>query len=284
MIARVRLLRRLLSVLLVLAFAALLPAALVTAWVDRTVADTDGYVGAVAPLADEEAVQDAVTTRVRAAVVAAIDLPPGLGEEVLAEAVSLAVRRVVESDAFPPLWRASNEVAHRTLVDVLGQPRGTDGEVRIDVTPVVEAAIDQLPGRLLSGSVEVPPASFAVAGTGEVDEARRAYQAVEGRGTVLPLLTAAVLVVALAVSPLRRRTALLAAALALPALALLAVALLAGRQVVEAGAGSGEEQELVLEVWDALVSGLWLSTGVAAAVALLALLVVAVLPRRRAAA
>ena len=132
-----RLLRRLLSVLLVLAFAVLLPAALVTAWMDGTVADTDGYVDAVAPLADEEAVQDAVTTRVRAAVVSAIDLPPGLGEDVLAEAVSLAVRRVVESDAFPPLWRASNEVAHRTLVDVLGQPRGSDGEVRIDVTPVV---------------------------------------------------------------------------------------------------------------------------------------------------
>lgn len=283
MIARVRLLRRLLSVLLVLAFAALLPAALVTAWVDRTVTDTGGYVDAVAPLADEEAVQDAVTTRVRASVVAAIDLPPGLGQDVLAEAVSLAVRRVVESDAFPPLWRASNEVAHRTLVDVLAQPRGSAGEVRIDVTPVVEAAIDQLPGRLVTGSVEVPPASFAVAGTGEVDQARRAYQAVEGRGTVVPVVAAVALVLALVVSPLRRRTTLLAAALTLPALALLAVALLAGRQVVEAGSGSGEEQELVLQVWDALVSGLWLTTAVAAGVALLVLLVVAVLPRRRAA-
>lgn len=276
-----RLLRRLLSILLVLLFAVLLPASLVTAWVDRTVADTDGYVDAVAPLAGEEVVQDAVTTRVRAAVVTAIDLPPGLGEDVLAEAVSLAVRRVVESDAFPPLWRASNQVAHRSLIDVLAQPRGSGGEVRIDLTPVVEAAVRQLPGRTVAGPVEVPTVSFAVAGSGEVDAARRAYQAVEGRGTVLSFAAVAVLVLALAVSPLRRRTTLLAAALALPALGLLAVALVTARQVVQAGAGSGEEQELVLEVWDALVSQLWLATAVAAALALLVLLVVAVLPRRR---
>lgn len=283
MIARVRLLRRLLSVLLVLAFAVLLPAALATSWVDRTVADTDGYVDAVAPLADDEVVQEAVTSRVRAAVVAAVDLPPGVGDAVLAEAVSLAVRRVVASNTFPPLWRASNEVAHRSLVDVLAQPRGAGGEVSIDVTPVVEAAVDQLPGRLLAGRVDVPTASFAVAGSGEVDQARRAYQAVEGRGTVLPVVAAVALVLALVVSPLRRRTTLLAAALALPALGLLAVALLAGRQVVETGTGSrsDEEQELVLAVWDSLVSGLWFTTAVAAGTALLTLLVVAVLPRRR---
>ena len=37
----------------------------------------------------------------------------------------------------------------------------------------------------------------------------------------------------------------------------------------------------MLQVWDALVSGLWLSTAVAAVVALVVLLVAAVLPRRR---
>ena len=64
---------------------------------------------------------------------------------------------------------------------------------------------------------------------------------------------------------------------------LLAVALVAGRRVLAAGAPRGEERELVLQVWDALVSGLWLSTAVAAGVALVLLLVLAVLPRRRAA-
>ena len=281
MIARVRLLRRLLSVLLVLAFAALLPAALATSWVDRTVADTNGYVDAVATLADEEAVQDAVTVRVRAAVVSALDVPPGLAEDAVASAVTLAVRRVVESDAFPPLWRASNEVAHRSLVGVLSQPEGSGGSVTIDVTPVVEAVLGQLPSRLVSGSVEVPPATFSVASSERVDDARGAYQAVQGRGTVVPVLAAAALVLALAVSPLRRRTTMLAAALPLATLGLLAVALVGGRQVVEAGSGVGEERELVLQVWDALVSGLWLSTAVAAVVALVVLLVAAVLPRRR---
>ena len=45
----------------------LLPAALATSWVDRTVADREGYLDAVAPLAEEEVVRDAVTARVRVA-------------------------------------------------------------------------------------------------------------------------------------------------------------------------------------------------------------------------
>ena len=166
------------------------PAALATSWVDRTVADTDGYVDAVAPLANEEAVQDAVTVRVRAAVVSALDVPPGLAEDAVASAVTLAVRRVVESDALPPLWRASNEVAHRSLVGVLSQPEGSGGSVTIDVTPVVEAVLDQLPSRLVSGSVEVPPATFSVASTERVDDARGAYQAVQGLGMALQDLVA----------------------------------------------------------------------------------------------
>lgn len=282
-LAPVRPLRRVLSVLLVLVAVVLLPAALATSWVDRTVADREGYLDAVAPLAEDEQVQDAVTTRVQVAVLGLVDAP-AVAEDAVGEAVALAVGRVVRSEAFPPLWRASNEVAHTSLVDVLSRPEGSGGEIRIDITPVVRAVLDQLPGSVLTQQVEVPPTSFAVAGTSEIDQARRAWQAVEGRGTVVPLLAAAALALALLVSPLRRRTGMLAAGLALPALALLAVALVAGRRVLAAGAPRGEERELVLQVWDALVSGLWLSTAVAAGVALVLLLVLAVLPRRRAAA
>jgi hypothetical protein len=148
----------------------------------------------------------------------------------------------------------------------------------------VEAVLDQLPAPFLADRIEVPPTSFTVAGTGEIDEARRVWQAVEGRGTVVPLLAVAALALALVVSPLRRRTGLLAAGLALPALGLLAVSLVAGRRVVEAGAPRGEERELVLQVWDALVADLWVSTAVAAGIALVLLLVLAALPRRRATA
>ncbi len=272
-----------LSVLLVLVAVVLLPAALATSWVDRTVADREGYLEAVTPLADDEAVQDAVTVRVRVAVLRLVSAP-SVAEEALGDAVSLAVRRVVASQAFPPLWRASNEVAHTSLVEVLSQPVGEGGDVRIDITPVVEAVLDQLPAPFLADRIEVPPTSFTVAGTGEIDEARRVWQAVEGRGTVVPLLAVAALALALVVSPLRRRTGMLAAGLALPALGLLAVSLVAGRRVVEAGAPRGEERELVLQVWDALVADLWVSTAVAAGIALVLLLVLAALPRRRATA
>lgn len=273
-------LRRVLSVLLVLVAVGLLPLALVTSWVDRTVADREAYLDAVTPLAEEEVVRGAVTVRVRAAVVSAID-PPDLAAGVIAEGVSLAVRRVVGSEAFPPLWRASNQVAHTSLVDVLSRPVGSGGEVRIDVSPVVEAVLDQLPGRFVPGRVRVPGASFPVADAGEIDQARRAWQVVEGRGTVVPLLALGALAGAVAVSPLRRRTVLLVSALALPALGVLALGLLGARRVLEANADPGEERELALAVWDALASDLWQTTGVAAALALVLLLLAAVAPRGR---
>ncbi|WP_292604251.1 hypothetical protein, partial [Nocardioides sp. REDSEA-S30_B4] len=59
-------LRRLLSVLLVLGAVALLPVALAGSWLDRTVTDTDTYVATVAPLADEQTVQDSVRVRTQA--------------------------------------------------------------------------------------------------------------------------------------------------------------------------------------------------------------------------
>lgn len=273
-----RFLRRLLSVLLVLVAVALLPLALVTSWVDRTVADREAYLDAVTPLAEEDAVRDAVTVRVRTAVVSAID-PPDLAEGVVARGVSLAVRRVVDSGAFPPLWRASNEVAHASLVDVLSRPVGSGGEVRIDVAPVVEAVLDQLPGRFVPDGLRVPAASFAVADAGDVDGVRRTWQALEGRGTLVPLLALGSLAVALVVSPLRRRTAVVASGLALPVLGLLAVVLVGARRVLEATADPGEERDLALAVWDALVQGLWQSTGIAAVVALVVLLVASVVPR-----
>ena len=95
------------------------------------------------------------------------------------------------------------------------------------------------------------------------------------------MAAAAALAVALVVSPLRRRTTVVAAVLALPALGLLALGMLGARSVLEAVADPGEQRELGLAVWDALVAGLWRDVAIAAGVALAVLLLALVLPRKR---
>jgi hypothetical protein len=152
--------------------------------------------------------------------------------------------------------------------------------LRIDLTPVVDAVLDSLPGRYVADDVTVPEASFPVAeASSEIDDLRTVYQRIDGLGTAIPLVCAALLIAAVGVSPLRRRTVLVTAALALPVLGLTALAMLGLRSLLEAAADPGEERELLLAVWDALAAGLWEATIVTAVVAALVLVLGLLTPR-----
>jgi hypothetical protein len=305
----VNVLRRLLSALLVLAAVALLPVALTGTWLERTVTDTDTYVDTVAPLADDPAVQDSVRIRAQAAVVSALDprrraeelrddlggrvlrpylgdaggdLPTGVGAYV-DDAVGAAVRAVLASPEWPELWRAANRTAHETVMAALDAEAGEPVAVRIDLAGVVRATLDLLAERGLpvGRGVQVGAVEFEVADSSDLDRARSTVQRIDQVGLWVPVAAVAALAVALLVSPLRRRTTLLAAALALPALGLLALGLLGARSVLEATADPGEQRELGLAVWDALVAGLWRDVAIAAGAALVVLLLAALLPRGR---
>lgn len=305
----IRGLRRFASVLLVLIAALVLPLALSAGWVAAVVTDTDTYVETVTPLADEPTVRTAVARRVEVALIAQIDVPgrserlqQGIGRSALApylreasdEAtlavtryVALAVKRavgaVVESPAFPDLWRESNRSAHETLIALLQDSPGPGAhQVSIDLRPVLDAAAELLGEQGLVGARAPEGRSvvgFTVAETGELDTARTAYQRVAAMGWWLPVIVAALLVVALVVSPLRRRTVLLMASLSLVTVGLLALVVLAGRSLIGTMADAGEERELVLSVWDVLTHSLW--TTVLVTLAVSAVLVLVLVPRVR---
>ncbi|WP_370074641.1 hypothetical protein [Nocardioides sp.] len=269
-------LRRLLSVLLVLGAVALLPVALAGSWLDRTVTDTDTYVATVAPLADEQTVQDSVRVRTQAAVVSALD-PSERRRAQVEDAVGAAVRAVLASPEWPDLWRAANRAAHETMMAALQADAGQQVAVRIDLAGVVSATLDLLRERgvPVGRDVRAGAVEFEVADSSDLDRARSTIQRGDEVGVWVPVAAAAALAVALLVSPLRRRTTVVAAVLALPALGLLGA-----RSVLEAVADPGEQRELGLAVWDALVAGLWRDVAIAAGVAL-AVLLALVLPRKR---
>lgn len=272
--------------LLALLSAALLPLGLVGAWAERVVTDTDAYVAAVAPLADEPAVQGFVTSRLLDVVGAQV--PPGLlgpaGERLLER----ATRRVVSSDRFAAVWRSAHAQVHRQLVAALEADDQRPLVLRLD--PLVDGVRDAIQREL--GLPVAPPieASLAVrvASPADTARAREAYRLVDALFPAVPLVWGATLVLALLPRRRRRSTlAVAAAASALTSLALWAVVDRAG-PVVAAAAEARRlplDEAVVRAVYAGLTDGLagWalLAAG-ASAVVLVAALVR--LPGHRAAA
>lgn len=304
-------LRRVLSVLLALPAAALLPFVLGSWWLDAVVTDSDGYVAAVGPLADEPEVQSAVATRVTPAAVRAIDVPgraeqlrrqvgrPALapyvrevGDEGTAalqayveDAATRGVAAVVESPAFAELWRATNRSAHTALMDRLEEEPGTRATaIDIDLAPVLDATLTVLSSEGLRAQPtrgESTFAGFSVVGADDLDTARSIYQRIDGLGTVLALTSGALLALALVVSPLRRRTAILTAVLGGMGVGALALVLLGARSFLQTAVDPVETRVLVLDVWDALLGGLWTAVVVTAVCAVVLVLVMLLAPRVR---
>lgn len=153
---------------LLLLIAALLtvPAALLH-WADRTLADTDAYVAAVAPLATDPQVQQVVADQVGTAVVDGLslgDLFSGPAKE-LAKTIALAA---MGSQAFPPAWDAANAKAQQAMIAALS---GADGDISVqgqDVILDLSGIVDEVTSGLqakgigIAGAISVPPGTLQV--------------------------------------------------------------------------------------------------------------------------
>jgi hypothetical protein len=159
------------------AFAVLLPVALLSAWIRGTVMSTNGYVAAVSPVAANPvvraAVQDAVTTEVDAALNSAGNaLPPvasklaGPLDSVVARLAGDGISRLMASPAFQRLWVSANTFTHSQLISVLnGDSRlisATHGEVVLNLVPLINDVLHGISGQLsaMTGrAVKLPPVS-----------------------------------------------------------------------------------------------------------------------------
>jgi len=272
--------RGLLAFLLGLVATALLPVALAAHWADGVVASTSTYLGTVAPLAHDPAVQKVAEDRIGSAILH--NLPTSvvtLGGAQVKDTVTTLTHTVVHSDAFPAAWDAANTTAHQRLLSALQDATPSDRDVTIPLSKVVDAVVAKLsPGGVHLG-VKVPAdaASVTLLPGGETGKARLAYERLTAANTWLPGATGAAAALALLVANRRfRALSWLGWGGALGGLAV-PVLVTVFRQTTVTHADGTAPRAVRLAVWDALTHDLrhegFVVAGIAAAVAVVASIV-----------
>ncbi|MFI6490882.1 hypothetical protein [Streptomyces sp. NPDC050564] len=233
--------RSLVAALLIFLAAVLTPLSAVAAWASDEIGDTDEYVATVAPLASDPDVQAAVANRVTDAAMQRLDLKTLL-ESVAPEDrprltkaldalsgpltsglegfVHSTAEKFVSSDAFATLWTQLNERAHAAAVKALtgsggGAVKLTNDAVVIDLAPVIDQVKQALVGKGLTVASKIPEVhtDFTVMTSESVGKAQKVFRLLQLAGFWLPLLTL-LLAAAGVLTAVRRRRALVAAALA----------------------------------------------------------------------
>ncbi|WP_328341624.1 hypothetical protein [Streptomyces violaceus] len=289
------------SVLLILLAALLSLLSVVAVWANSIVQDTDRYVDTVGPLASDPDVQEGVTNRVTAAVLAQIDVdalvkeltdaaaqqgvPPrvtdllgdldGPIESGLKQLVSSTVERVVTSSAFETFWVNANRRAHSALDKALtGQSDSTvrleDNQVVIDLGPIVANVKDRLVDTGFSAAAKIPAVhtDFVVFASEDVGEIKTYVRVLEILGGWLPVIALLIAAAGVYVA-FNRRHALIGAALAVfVAMLVLGIGLTVARDVYLDRLPPGASQAAAGSVYDALVKFLRAGVRALAAVAL----------------
>ncbi|MFD8236875.1 hypothetical protein ACFV20_33980 [Streptomyces sp. NPDC059696] len=224
------------SVLLLLTLV-LAPPAVVAAWIQDTVSDTDRYVATVAPLASEPPVQDVLINRLTDRVVENVDVravtdslvrtlqdagaPPRViaGAESLEAPLRNAVRtvvdrtvtRVITSDAFQQVWEGANRRSHAAVVNMLtgdreGAVEAVNGTVQLDVGAVVDQVRQRLVDAGFEKAAAIPDTDRTVTlfETEQLGKAQDAMRLLDIVGTWLPVLTVVLAALAVWTAPARR--------------------------------------------------------------------------------
>ncbi|MET3963233.1 hypothetical protein ABIE44_003167 [Marmoricola sp. OAE513] len=259
-----------------------LPLGMVAAWIDGYVADTDRYVDAVAPLADDPEVQNAVADALAGATIAVfseqaretvcgesaqasgnpLDGLGGLGGLAsalvpLAEGpIRAGLGEIVRTPTFAKAWGSANRSGHEQLLGVLdGDDSRVDenGCVSLDLSTVLQEVTDSMTGGALP--IEMPDVDVPVAmvDVGDLSAARTGYSVLKPLGVVLPLVWVVAVAVALVTS--RRRGWTLVALGAASAAGMLGVLGLAG-WVRSDLIGASADAYVTGAIWDAVSSPL----------------------------
>lgn len=233
------------AALLVVGGLLLAPVAVVAAWAERELTDTERFVETVGPLASDPVIRSAVVNRLTALVmeraevenlvhdaVTAIGsqegIPPrialalGAMEEPLTSGVESFVRRaaaqVVESDAFETAWVEANRVAHEQMVAVMQGREGNalqlgdEGQLTIQLAGVIEVLKERLVAGGFDVAANIPEvdASFTLVQTTQLVKVQNAYNTVRIVGTWLPWISLGLLAAGVLTARNRSRTLVVA--------------------------------------------------------------------------
>ncbi|WP_062528942.1 hypothetical protein [Demequina rhizosphaerae] len=260
--------RAFLGILLIVIATLLAPVSTVAAFAAREASDTDAFVGTLAPLAQDPAVQALIVDEATDAIDQALDTDALVNEllsqvidenstprlanasdllgPLLADQARVAIRSalttVVQSDAFATVWEEALRLTHQQLVAVM--EADAEGAVSIDDTGVVSIQLAPIIAQLkpalvdagftLADSIPEVDASITVAEVPAIAKARLGYSVLTTTGNVLPWVALLLLIVGIVVHPRRPRAIIVAGTLLVVTGALLAGAIAIGGSVAAA--------------------------------------------------
>jgi hypothetical protein len=237
--------RTVVACLLIVVGCVLAPLSAVAVWTRNQVTNTDRYVATVTPLADDPAIQTAITDQITAQVFNYIDvqglttqaidaltdrgLTPTLATQLRALAVPIAngvqsftrsqVAKVVASDAFADAWVQANRAAHAELVKALtGEGGGTvtveNDTVTVNMAAFIQVVKQRLVDAGFSVAARIPEvdASFVLFQSKDITRVRAGFNLLNTLGVWLPVIAIVLLVLGVYVARDHRR-ALVGAAL-----------------------------------------------------------------------
>jgi hypothetical protein len=165
------------------------PVSVVAAWAHTQVSDTEAFVAAYAPLADDPAVQQAVAAKVSEAIQSRLDLP-GLTQELLngisnpiasrllpsltgplnsmiSDFIDKQVAAFVASDAFSQVWGVALRATHTQFVNLIsGDPSGAltldEGKLQLQLAPFVDAVKQRLVANGFPLAERIPPVTTSI--------------------------------------------------------------------------------------------------------------------------
>jgi hypothetical protein len=217
--------RTLVGYTLVALAALLAPLSVVAVWARSEVGDTDRYVATVAPLADDPAVQSAVTTQLTNLAFQYLDVQGLVQQAVdgLVVPITNGVRsftqdqigNLVRSDAFATAWTTANRAAHEAVVAALrGDTRAgvtvADNAVTVNLAPFLAQVKQQLVDRGFSLASRIPAvnAQFTLLESEDIGKVQRAYSLLDTLGYWLPFIVLAIFVLGAYIVPHHRRAAI----------------------------------------------------------------------------
>ncbi len=257
--------------------ALILPVAITAVWTAERVTDTEGYVGAVGPLADDENVQEALVDRLEqyAADVVGLGQLPEAQQQPARLAIRGAVGAAVTNSAFRPIWEAANREGHAELLRTLRDDSA--GAIQpLDLSVVVDAVLDAIRAQGLPIRDVEPPALVFTPDHRQLRAAQEGYQALNAARFWLPVGWVALVAITLLVARRRLRALAILAGASLVSVALLWPVLGAVRSGAVDSAQTAD-RDLAAAVWDAVTNSLDRSILVAVLLAGAALIVSVVL-------
>ncbi len=266
----------------------LLPGAIMANWATTQLVQTERFVSALAPLADDPVVQERIIVEVTALVDEQVDIDAvtaellgGLGDaldlgpraqaalDLVSAPIAAGVRslvadvvaEVVRSDAFSAAWERSVAVLHTQSIRLLsGSPDSLlaldrDGTLSLPLGPIVadvrEALVEQ--GVPFAAAIPDIDRAIVLAEVPNLALARVLFQVGMTVGLWLPWITAALLVGAVLLAPRRPRTLRALGFVGLGVTAALAVGFSLARTAITASVGP-DSSAFAAVVFDAMTA------------------------------